>query len=359
VRLLGYLLFPLAAVVAYLLLWPARIEPQAWTPPALPVGPTFAYNEALKPMQRLAEGVGQGPEGIAIDAAGRIYAGYDDGRVMMFNRDGSGGLELANTGGRPLGLAFGPRGGVLVADAVKGLLLVSAKGNQQVLSTEADGVPFRFVDDVDAQRNGHKVFFSDASSRFGVHEVMDDILEHGANGRLLQYDFETGVTTTLLRDLYFANGVAVGPDDAYVLVNETSAYRIRRYWLKGEKAGTSDIFIDNLPGFPDNISFDGRDRFWLAIYAPRTAMLDDLLPRPELRKVVSRLPKVLQPGPVLHGWALALDLDGQVVANLQDAGDGAYAPITSVEAFGDALFFGSLTAPAIGRLDWPLPGTAR
>ena len=37
--------------------------------------------------------------------------------------------------------------------------------------------------------------------------------------------------------LLFANGVAVGPDDAYVLVNETAAYRVMRYWLKGEKAG--------------------------------------------------------------------------------------------------------------------------
>ncbi len=358
-RLLGYLMVPLIAVAAYLLLWPVRIVPQAWTPPALPTGPTYAYNEALKPMQRLAEGVGRGPEGIAIDAAGRIYAGYDDGRVMMFNRDGSGGLVLANTGGRPLGIGFGPRGGVLVADAVKGLLQISAKGNQHILSTGSDGVPFRFVDDVDAQRNGHKVFFSDASSRFGVHEVMDDVLEHGANGRLLQYDFDTGQTTTLLRDLYFANGVAVGPDDAYVLVNETSAYRVRRYWLKGDKAGTSDIFIDNLPGFPDNINFDGRDRFWLALYAPRTAMLDGLLPRPALRKVVSRLPKAMQPGPVMHGWALALDLDGKVVANLQDASDGAYAPITSVEAFGDALYFGSLSAPAIGRIGWPLADASR
>ena len=31
-------------------------------------------------------------------------------------------------------------------------------------------------------------------------------------------------------------------------------YRIQKYWLCGDKAGTAEIFIENLPGFPDNVS---------------------------------------------------------------------------------------------------------
>ncbi len=355
-RVLSYLLLPLAAFVAYLLLWPVPIQPQAWTPPPLPQT-GYEYNEALAPIERLADGVGRGPEGIAVDATGRIYAGYDDGRVMMFNRNGSGGVLMANTGGRPLGLTFGPRGGVVVADALKGLLLVGGQNAQQLLAVEAEGVPFGFLDDVDNTRLDRKVYFTDASSRFGVHEVMADLLEHGANGRLLAYDFDTGETKVLMRDLYFANGVAVGPDDAYVLVNETGEYRIRRYWLKGDKAGTSDIFADNLPGFPDNLSYNGRDRFWVALYAPRSPQLDALLPRPELRRIVQRLPGFLQPKPARHAWVLGFDLDGKLVANLQYKGEGVYAPITSVEQFGDQLYFGSLTDTAIGRM--PLKGLAR
>ncbi|MFP5306947.1 MAG: SMP-30/gluconolactonase/LRE family protein [Gammaproteobacteria bacterium] len=351
-RLLGYTLLIVAAIAAYLLLWPVPIEPVAWTPPPLPAA-QYPYNEALKPIERVAEDVGRGPEGIAIDAAGRIYAGYDDGRVMMFDREGGNGVVLANTGGRPLGLSFGPRGGVLVADARKGLLLVGGSGAQQLLAVEAEGVPFRFTDDVDNMRNGAKVYFSDASSRFGIHDVMADIIEHRGNGRLLEYDFDTQSTRVLLRDLQFANGVAVGPDDAYVLVSETGAYRVRRYWLKGEKAGTSDIFIDNLPGFPDNISYNGKDRFWLALYAPRNPTLDALAPDPFLRKLVFRLPAFLQPGPAKHSWVLALDLDGKVAANLQYAGSGAYAPITSVRESDGTLYFGSLTEPAIGRMALP------
>lgn len=37
----------------------------------------------------------------------------------------------------------------------------------------------------------------------------------------------------LLKDLYFANGVALSKDESFVLVAETFQYRISRYWLKG------------------------------------------------------------------------------------------------------------------------------
>lgn len=52
----------------------------------------------------------------------------------------------------------------------------------------------------------------------------------------------------------------------FVLVNETYRYRIVRYWLKGPKAGTHEVFIDNLPGFPDNISSNRKGTFWLALF---------------------------------------------------------------------------------------------
>ena len=42
-------------------------------------------------------------------------------------------------------------------------------------------------------------------------------------------------------------------------------YRIQRYWLTGDKAGTSDVFADNLPGCPDNINSNGMGVFWIAL----------------------------------------------------------------------------------------------
>jgi len=340
----------LGALLAYLLLWPTGMEPVAWTPPAAPgLQGVYASNERLKGIEPLAAGVGKGPEAVNVDTAGRIYAGYADGRVMVFGPGGAAHTELVNTQGRPLGIAFAPGGGIVIADAKKGLLHFDVE--LTTLATQADGVPFGFTDDVDAAKFAPKLYFSDASHKFGYGRHMLDIIEHGPNGRLLEYDLATKQTRVLMSGLHFANGVAVGPDDAYVLVNETAEYRVLRYWLKGERAGTHEVFIDNLPGFPDNITFNGRDTFWLALFAPRDALLDRLLPgNPFLRTVIAKLPKFLQPRPKLHAFALGLDVGGKVVANLQYAGADAYAPITSVREHGPFLYFGSLTYPALGRL---------
>lgn len=338
------------AAIAYLSLWPVDITPSGWTPPPLAQqGPT---NQALKGIQRIGLNVGVGPEGISFDDAGRIYAGYADGRVVRFSADGLTHEVLANTGGRPWGtFACADGSAVLVADALKGLLRVT-QGKVEVLSTESNGVPFKLTDDVVQARSGI-IYFSDASSKHGLDKMMADVFEHGNHGRLLSHDPRTGKTTTLASGLHVANGVTLGPDEAYVLVSETLQYRVMRYWLKGPKAGQFEPFIENLPGFPDNISYNGKDGFWLALFAPRDAMLDGMLPYPALLSAVYRIPESVRPKAAKHARVLKLDLSGKVVADLQDATDGAYAPITSVRERGTSLYFGSIEYPGLGQL--PLP----
>jgi sugar lactone lactonase YvrE len=348
--ILKVIIAALAALAAYLLFWPTGLEPVAWTPPAAPkLEGVYVDNDKLAGIQRIGEGVGRGPEAVNVDATGQLYAGYADGRIVKFTRDGGKYTELADTDGRPLGITFGPDGGLVIADARRGLLHL---GNKiRPLVDEADGQRFGFTDDVDNTRLDKNVYFTDASAKFGYGRHLTDLLEHGANGRLLEYNVKTKQTRVLMKGLHFANGVAVGPNDEYVLVAETGEYRILRYWLKGPQTGTHDVFVDNLPGFPDNVSFNNRDKFWLALAAPRDAMLDELLPGNFLlRKVAARLPAILQPRPEHRAFVLGLDLQGHVVANLQHGGRDAYAPITSVREFGPWLYFGSLTETAIGRL---------
>lgn len=353
----------LLGLLAYLALSPADIEPVAWQAPPAPAKTAYPENDRLRGIERLAEGIGRGPEGIAIDAEGRIYAGYDDGRVLRFDADGGNAELLANTGGRPLGISVGSKG-LFVADADRGLLEIAPDGAVRVLSAEADGTPFRFTDDVEQSDADPALYFTDASARFGYHQLLADIIEHGGSARVLRYDPQSGTTTTLMRGLNFANGVALGPDAAYLLVSETAAYRIWRYWLKGEQVGQQEIFADHLPGFPDNLSIDAEGRVWVAIYAPRNGLLDALSAWPAVRKLIFRLPAFLHPAPVLRSWVLQLDGEGRVVQDLQYHGardadaPRPYAPITSVVARGNTLYFGSLSATAIGRLVLSSNGTA-
>ena len=341
----------LLAALGYLLFWPVPVEPVAWQAPQAPAleGP-YAINDALADVTWLADGEGTGPEDVAIDAQGMAYVGYDDGRVVRFDANGENPDLIADTGGRPLGLDFAPDGSLVVADAIKGLLRIGQGGQIDVLATEADGVPFRFTDDVDVADNG-KIFFSDASSKFGpAMKARDDIIEHGGHGRLLEHDPATGRTRTLLGGLQFANGVAMCPDQRCVLVTQTGSYDIVRYWLAGEKAGQHDIFLANLPGIPDGISSNGKDTYWVALFTPRNALLDAMSDKPFLRKVAFRLPEFLQPQPAAHAFVLGLTLDGEVSHNLQHVGEQSFHPITSVEQHGGTLYLGSLTQPAYARL---------
>ncbi len=352
-RKLRHLLFVLVlAVVAFLLLMPTRVQPVNWAPPKAPSmteGP-YAANQRLKGVQKIGAQDIAGPEALLLDAQGFLISGLHDGRIIRTAPDTPSLEVLANTGGRPLGLARHPDGRLIIADGIKGLLALDAKGQLTTLSNSANGVPFGFTDDVTVDASGRYAYFSDASSRWGYGQDGEAVIEHGGDGRLLRYDFSNGHTEVLLDQLQFANGVALGPDENYVLVNETGAYRISRYWLKGERAGSHDLFIDNLPGLPDNLSFNGKDRFWVALYSPRNPLLDSVAGYPLLRKVMVRALMVV-PKPVERkAFVLGLDTHAKVIANLQDGSAGNYSPITTAREYGDWLYLGSLKSTSMARL---------
>lgn len=218
-----------------------------------------------------------------------------------------------------------------------------------MLSSAADGLPFGFTDDLDIASDG-RIYFTDASSRFHQPDYVLDLLESRPHGRLLRYDPATGRTETLLKDLYFANGVALSAHEDFVLVNETYRYRIARYWLKGPKAGQQDVFIDNLPGLPDNLQGDRAGTFWVALPSPRKADADFILPHPWLKAQLAKLPRPLLPKPTPYGLVLALDENGKVVRSLHDTSGQHLRMITSAKPVGDYLYFGSLENDRIGRL---------
>jgi sugar lactone lactonase YvrE len=340
-----------AFLIVYLLLWPVDIEPVSWTSePAPPLEGSYAPNELLQGMELFPTPDTHGPEDVAVDAMGRVYVGVHEGKILRYSPDGQDVEVFAETGGRPLGLDFDVDGNLIVADAFKGLLSIDADGAVEVLCTEAGYQPFRFTDDVDVDSK-NVAWFSDASSKWSEGQVMNSALESAPNGRLVKYDIESGECEVVLDKLHFANGVAVSPDETYVLVNETMRYRTKKVYVRGPRAGQVDTFLDNLPGFPDGISTAPDGTFWLAIYAPRNALLDTVSEYPWLRKVIARIPSALQPKPERHPFILGVDRDGNVVHNLQDSRGERFSMTTSAEQAGETLYIGSLVEPAWGRID--------
>ncbi len=354
--LLRLLVLLLALIVLYFLFWPVPIEPVAWKSPPNPgyTGP-FAPNERLSDMELLPLGGLHAPESVALDQQGRIYVSTHEGWILRLQPDGTRPEKWAQSGGRPLGITFDSEGNLIVADSFRGLLSISTEGKVKKLASECDEIPILYADDVDVAADG-KIYFTDASTKFGARQYggtyeasLLDLMEHGGHGRLLVYDPSTGKTTTLLKGLNFANGVAVSHDQNSVLINETGSYRVIRFWLEGPKKGKAQTLVDGLPGFPDNITAGMEGRYWVALASPRNPLLDALSDKPFLRKVVQRLPAFARPKAQAYGHIIALDDMGKVVEDLQDPA-GRYPVNTSVRETKDYLYVGSLAASALARV---------
>lgn len=348
----------LVALLAYLALWPVPIAPVAWTAPSDPGHRgVFAADSSLADFVALSLGGREGPESVARDRAGRIYVSTREGAILRFPADAGAGAapeEWANTGGRPLGLVFDPAGTLFITDGERGLLAVDTLGTVRLLADSADGARIEFADDLDIAANG-KVYFSDASTKFGVRARSDedasllDVIEHGAHGRLLEWDPATGRATVVVAGIDFANGVAMTPDQQSVLLCETGHYRILRVGVVGEARGRVTPVLEALPGFPDNISRVSDEKYWVALFAPRNALLDRLAGSPNLRKVLLRIPRALRPKAEGHGHVIAIDANGTVLDDRQDP-TGRYPKMTDVLETERYLYIGSLQGGVLARV---------
>jgi sugar lactone lactonase YvrE len=157
----------------------------------------------------------------------------------------------------------------------------------------------------------------------------------------VEYKPDTGIARVILDGLNFANGVAVSDDQRYLLVAETGSYRIHRYWLQGPRTGSSEVVIDNLPGFPDNINNGLNGRFWIGLAAPRVRLLDEHSARPLVRKMMQRAPAFIRPKAIPSSHVIAITGDGDVLMNLQDP-NARYPMTTGVLETRTTLFITTL-----------------
>ncbi|KAE8010720.1 hypothetical protein FH972_007063 [Carpinus fangiana] len=296
-------------------------------------------------------GVGHlaGPEDIAYDpSAGVFYTGCADGWINRVTVNDSVVHKWINTGGRPLGIAVGRNNELIVADAAKGLLNVTAEGVVELLTDEAEGQKFRMTDGVDVAENG-MIYFTDASYKYSLSEFIWEFLEGKPHGRLMSYDPATRRTKVLVRNLYFANGVAVSPDQNYVIFCETPVRRCRKYIIQGKEKGKVDKFIEYLPGMPDNIRYDGEGNYWIAFPTAHTFSWDLAFRYPIIRKGIAIMERYVgRPNMEKNGGVLAVDLVGKPTAYYYDPG---LLLLTTGIKIGDHLYCGSLFSPYIIRLN--------
>lgn len=266
-----------------------------------------------------------GPESLAFDPNGNgPYTGVADGRIMLWNGAEIGWTEFAYTSpnwttacipkdptspnlklehicGRPLGLRFNKSSGDLfIADAYFGLMVVGPQGGvARSLTTEAEGQAFTFTNDLDLDTDGF-VYFTDTSAKYSRRQFVLTAFAWDNSGRLLRYNTATNETQVLARGLIAPNGVSMSKDGSFVVVAEGISASLLRYWVKGPKAGTVELFALS-PGHPDNVRRNEKGEFWVAMHCKRSRFIEVTSPRPWIRATIARLPI-----PVRHIYALML-----------------------------------------------------
>ncbi len=325
---------------------PAGFDAQAWVPPQNPgLLKVLPPNQELAQAKAIGAGAWLSPEDIAIDDKGRVHSGTLHGRLQRLKDDGQADI-LAKFPGQILGLDFDNAGNLFLCVDGSGLWRLDPNGNKELVVDSHGGKKLGLLEDVKVGADG-LVYFTEASEKYAITTYMRDILEGVETGRLLRYDPVRKSTEVLLDRLGFANGLSVAPDASYVLVSETSRYRIRKYWLTGPDAGKNSILLDNLPGFPDGLSRSVDGKIWVAFIAPRNTLLDTLHPKPFLKNIIAGLPERLLPKDKPYGLIAAMNEAGQWLQSLHDPIGQVVPGISSVEAQGDTLWLGSLEGQAL------------
>ncbi|MCD7468662.1 hypothetical protein HAX54_007054 [Datura stramonium] len=159
-------------------------------------------------------------------------------------------------------------------------------------------------------------------------------LSGDTTGRLFKYDIATKQVTLLLSELSGPAGVALSKDKSYLLITEAIGRRIRRFWLEGAKANSSDVFA-TVQGNPDNIKRTASGDFWVAVVSVKPRLI--IIPT-----ITSTGQRINQLGEVVE----TRDFTAQY-----NSPNG----ITEVQEQNDRLYIGSLDQNFIGsKLQFPL-----
>ncbi|ORW59084.1 strictosidine synthase [Mycolicibacterium peregrinum] len=317
------------------------IDPVRWTPPPIDELPNFGPADlTIVPLP------GEGPEDVVVDASGQLWTGLVDGRIVRVSPEGAPTV-VSDTGGRPLGLHVARDGRVLVCDSHRGLLALDpATGVLSTLVESVAGRPLRFCSNVTETADG-TIYFTESTSQFHFEHFAGAIMEARGRGSLFRLNTD-GSVTTLVDDLYFANGVTTTADESALVFAETQGRRLSKYWLTGPRAGTVTPLAVHLPGYPDNISTGADGRIWVAMVSPPNAAAEALAPRaPMIRKLLWQLPDRIQPKIRPQVWALAFDADtGEALAGLRTTRPD-FGTVTGLVESAGRLWMSTIAFPAL------------
>lgn len=334
------------------------------------------------------------PESLAV-LNNVIYTGVADGRIVKIENNKistvarigkkCGGPWEEHICGRVLGIKFDKKNKLYVVDAYYGLHVVDVKTGKVTellgTSTLIEGKPLLFSNDLafDEEEN---IYITDSSGRWPLSRVLYSIFEHDGTGRVIKFNPRTKEATVLVDGLFFPNGIELSYDKKSLLIAESNKNRILKYNLDSKAKKKLEVFVDALPGEPDNIRYSARKGYWISFVTARNtsslAMQDHISQYPLLRKIVARFVhstgsvlryisqffssesfkifayevetgRILVQAIPIHGLITELDENGKIMKSLHSP-DGKIGFISEVLEHDGYLYLGSWHNKFLGRV---------
>lgn len=327
-------------------------------------GGVWALNDKLRDANVIGLGQVEGAEDVILDRHDNLYGGSRLGDIVRFFPPDYKRMEIyAHIGGAPLGMAFDRNDNLYVCIGGMGLYRVTPDRKVEKATDETnrslrsvnDDSRLRLADDLDIADDG-RIFFSEATMRYEMHDWPIDALEARGNGRIICYDPRTNKTHTVLYNLMFPNGVCIASDRQSFLFAETWRCTVKRYWFDGPRTGQVETVLENLPGYPDNINMSSDGAYWMSLVGMRNPVLDLAWTMPEFRRrMAKRVPQDEWLYPNLNtGCVLKFNERGEVLETLWDLHATNHPQITSMREHKGYLYLGGLSNNRIGQ--YKLPG---
>lgn len=353
IRILSaFTLFSLSAI----LITSCSIQPLTWQAPQKPpFEGKLSLNRKLQETTQIDLQGWCGPEDIIMDQQGNLYCGvhkspedFSNGKILKISP--SGGIEIFyDAGSWVAGLHFDQQDNLIALSHKEGLISISPnKEVTRLASKDEKGRAFLIPNGLDIASDG-MIYFSNTSDESSYHIKYGRklILELRPKGALYQYNPESQQVRTLIDGTFFGNGVVLSQNEEFLLMTETTKYRVLRYWLKGSRKGETEVFVDNLPGFPNGISIRPDGSFWLGFTTLRNDALDNIHSQRGMKKLVYALPEFMQPQQALFGMVMNLSDQGEILEMLYDPSGLKVPEAGAVKEYNGNLYLGGDIVPYI------------
>jgi len=224
-----------------------HFEAQTLTPALKFEGALGPGDFVLNGAEKLFQGEILGPECLEQSPTDPdvFYTTLKQGAVVKVFNNGNKMQILSRLGqkaGRPLGIRFDASGHLIVSDAYLGIFRINVTtGETANLVPEGKVIndkPSLLFNSVAPSLDG-KIYYTVSSTNYHLDDSLGEMLG-SPSGRLMVFNYKTGVSTVLQEDLHFANGIVLSEDEDYLVFAECLRHRLMKYWIQGPKAGMAE-----------------------------------------------------------------------------------------------------------------------